>query len=201
MSAYPISYDQTPPVKRSRLTVFFRLIMIIPHYIVSIFYALAAFIVVFLAWFAILFTGKYPVGMYNFIAGYLRFSVRYNAYAYLICDEFPPFDGGEHSSYPVRLKIGPPQAKYNRLTVFFRGLLSIPIFILGYVFAIWIDVVAIAIWFVAVIMGKTPPGLTDAMRFPMGYLARAGGYVFLLTDQYPPVSDSDVLPHLSQPVA
>ncbi len=80
MSTYPIVYHQMPAVDRSRLTVFFRFFMAIPHFIVSIFYGFAAGVVVFLAWFAIIFTGRYPEGMYNFVAGYLRYSSRMNGY-------------------------------------------------------------------------------------------------------------------------
>lgn len=199
MSAYPIAYDQTPPLKRNRLTVFFRFLMIIPLYIWSIIYAFGAMVVVFIAWFALLFTGRYPAGMYGFIAGYLRFLARYNAYTYLIVDQYPPFDGGEHAEYPVRATVGPPQPKYSRLKVFFRFILAIPIFIMVYVFGLWLLAVAVAIWFVAVIMGKTSPGLTEAMRFPMSYLIRSSGYLLLLTDRYPPLSETETLPHLSQP--
>jgi hypothetical protein len=188
MSTYPVVYQQSPSVERSRLTVFFRLIMIIPHAIVSIFYGLAAYIVVFIAWFAILFTGRYPVGMYNFVAGYLRFLTRYNGYTYLVTDVFPPFDGAEHPEYPVQLHIPPvPQERYSRLTTFFRFILMIPVIVLLYIFTIWIEVVAIAIWFVAVIMGKTSPGLVDAVRFPLAYLARAYAYGALVTDTWPPL--------------
>lgn len=75
----------------------------------------------------------------------------------------------------------------------------IPIAIFIYVLSIWLQVVAIAIWFVAVIMGKTGAGLTEALRFPMSYTARGTAYSFLLTDKYPPVSETEPLPHLSQP--
>lgn len=201
MSAYPVVYDQKPPVKRSRLTVFFRILLAIPHFIWLSLYGIGAYVVAIIAWFALLFTGKYPAGMYNFLAGFIRYSTRVNAYSYLIVDEYPPFDGGEHSEYPVRIKIGPPQAKYNRVLVFFRFILVIPVVVLLYVFAIWIEAVSIAIWFVAVIMGKTGPGLTDAVRFPMSYSARAGAYMFLLTDTFPPVSETQTLPQFSQPVA
>ncbi|MDX6689167.1 MAG: hypothetical protein QOG15_624 [Solirubrobacteraceae bacterium] len=201
MSAYPLSYGQSPPEQRNRLTVFFRLLTIIPHAIVAMFYLIAAYVVVIIAWFAILVTGKYPRGMYDFVAGFLRFYTRFQGYCYLVVDEFPPFDGAEHPEYPVRLAIGPPQDKYNRLTVFLRGLLAIPVFVLIYVFGIWLEVVAIVIWLVAVVVGRTSPGLTEALHFPMAYNARAGGYLLLLTDKYPPVSDTETLPHLSQPVA
>ena len=53
MSTYPVVYEQDPAIERSRLTVFFRLIMLIPLWIVAFFYMLAAGIVVFIAWFAI----------------------------------------------------------------------------------------------------------------------------------------------------
>ncbi len=188
MSTYPVVYQQTPSIERSRLTVFFRLLMIIPHAIVSIFYGLAAYIVVFIAWFAIVFTGRYPVGMYNFVAGYLRFLTRYNAYAYLVTDVFPPFDGAEHPEYPVQLHLAPaPQESYSRLTTFFRLILMIPVVVLLYIFTIWIEVVAVAIWFVAVIVGKTSPGLVGALLFPISYLARATAYGALITDQWPPL--------------
>ena len=181
--------------------MFFRWLLIIPHFIWAMLYGLAATVVVFIAWFALLFTGRYPAGMYEFVAGYARFYTRLNAYTYLVVDQYPPFDGGEHAEYPVRLNIGPPQEKYSRLLVFFRFILVIPVFIFIYVLSIWIQVVAIAIWFVAVIMGKTGAGLTEAMRFPMSYTARGTAYNCLLTDKYPPVSETEPLPHLSQPAA
>jgi Domain of unknown function (DUF4389) len=201
MSAYPIIYEQSPPVKRNRLTVFFRNLLLIPHWIWAVLYSIGALFVSLVAWFAVLFTARYPPGMYEFMAGYIRYVTRLAAYSNLIVDVYPPFDGGEHPEYPVRLKIGPPQATYSRVKVFFRYILSIPIYILQAVFSVWIFFVAVALWFVAVIMGKTSPGLTEAMSFPMSYTYRSMAYVYFMTDTYPPVSDSDVMPHLSQPVA
>lgn len=199
MSVYPIGYDQTPPIQRSRLTVFFRLLLLIPHLIWSMLYAFATCVVLIIAWFAIVLTARFPAGMYEFVAGFLRFYARVCAYALLVVDQFPPFDGGEHPEYPVRVKIGPPQAKYSRLKAFFRLILAIPIFILQYVFEIWLVVVAIAIWFVAVVMGKTLFELTEAMRFPMSYYVRSTAYVYLMTDRYPPLSETETLPHLAAP--
>ena len=189
MSTYPVTYHQSPAVDRNRLTVFFRLIMLIPHTIWNMFYALGAFIVVFFAWFAILFTGRYPDGMYNFVAGYVRFVMRYNGYAFLVTDEFPPFDGGEHPEYPVQVHIPPPPESLSRLTTGLRMFLLIPVYILYYVFTIWIYVVAIAFWFVAVFAGKTSEGLINAINFPMAFTARAYAYWLLLTDGFPPIDD------------
>ncbi len=64
----------------------------IPHYIVLLFLWLAAFVSVVIAWFAILFTGRYPRGLFDFVAGVLRWGNRVIAYAFvLVTDEYPPF--------------------------------------------------------------------------------------------------------------
>ena len=192
MSTYPVAYEQHPPVRRSRLTIFFRAFMCIPHAIWSFFYGIGFFFVEIAAWFAILFTGRFPEGMYNFVVRYLRFYTRFCSYALLVVDEFPPFDGGPHTDYPVRVDIAPPAPRYSRLKAFFRLILAIPIFILQYLMQIWLTVVAIGIWFVGVVMGKTLPPMTEAMRFPMSYYVRSSAYFYLMTDMYPPLSDTDV---------
>jgi hypothetical protein len=200
MSAYPIAYEQHPPVERSRVTVFFRFLTVIPHLVWAFFYGIAFFVVDVMAWFAILFTGRFPQGLYDFSAGYLRFISRVYAYCLLIADEFPPFDGGEHPDYPVRVLVAPPAAQYSRLKAFFRLILAIPIWILQYVMEIWLLVVAVGIWFVAVFTGRTSPGLTEAMRFPISYYVRSSAYVYLMTDAYPPLGDTETLAAPQAPV-
>jgi hypothetical protein len=180
-------------MKRNRLTVFFRVFMCIPHAIWSYFYGIGLFFVEIAAWFAILFTGRFPQGMYDFVVGYLRFYTRYSAYALLVVDDFPPFDGGQHPGYPVRVDIAPPALRYSRLKALFRIILAIPILIMQYVLQIWLFVVAIAIWFVAVVTGKTPPSLYEAMRFPMSFFVRSTAYIYLITDAYPSISDTEEL--------
>jgi hypothetical protein len=64
----------------------------IPHYIVLFFLQVGAFVVVVIAWFAILFTGRYPRGLFNYVEGVLRWHNRVTAYAVvLVTDAYPPF--------------------------------------------------------------------------------------------------------------
>jgi hypothetical protein len=64
----------------------------IPHYIVLLFLGLAAFVVIIIAWFAILFTGRYPQGLFDFVVGVMRWGNRVQGYAFvLITDRYPPF--------------------------------------------------------------------------------------------------------------
>lgn len=67
-------------------------LLAIPHYIVLFFLVLVAIFVVFLAWFAILFTGKYPRGLFDYVVGVGRWALRVEAYAFLlVTDDYPPF--------------------------------------------------------------------------------------------------------------
>jgi uncharacterized membrane protein len=67
-------------------------LLAIPHYIVLVFLYIAAVVVVIIAWFAILFTGRYPRGMFDFVVGVLRWALRVGAYAFLlVTDRYPPF--------------------------------------------------------------------------------------------------------------
>jgi len=67
-------------------------LLAIPHYVVLVFLYIAAVVVVIIAWFAILFTGRYPSGMFDFVVGVLRWSLRVAAYAFLlVTDRYPPF--------------------------------------------------------------------------------------------------------------
>jgi len=67
-------------------------LLAIPHYIVLIFLFIAAIVVIIIAWFAILFTGRYPRGLFDFVEGVGRWSNRVAAYAFLlVTDKYPPF--------------------------------------------------------------------------------------------------------------
>jgi len=89
---YPVTYELDQPEELSRWLIFVKWLLIIPHLIVLLFVWLAATVVVFIAFFAILFTGRYPRGMFDFLVGAMRWSLRVNAYGqWLQTDRYPPF--------------------------------------------------------------------------------------------------------------
>jgi hypothetical protein len=195
MSTYPVLYEQDHQEHQSRLTTFFRALMVIPHAIWACLYGIAFVVAAIGAWFAIVFTGRFPQGLYDFCAGFLRYVTRLIGYIYLLTDRFPPFDGGEHPDYPVRLRIGPPKAEYSRLKTFFRPILAIPVYLIAYVLQIWAGLLAIAAWFVIVFTGRLPAGIFDLYRMPVAYITRANSYYYLLTEAWPPLDDgADRLP-------
>ncbi len=188
MSPYAIGYESDFTEQRSRLTTFFRPLMVIPLYLVAIVYAIGAVLAIIGAWFALLFTGRFPEGLYGFLGGVNRYMTRLNAYQWLLTDTYPPFDLGEHPEYPVRVPIAPAQESYNRVKVFFRPILAIPVMLIGYAMNMLASICSFLAWFYIVALGRQSPGLQDATNLGTSYLCKAGGYYSLLTESYPPFS-------------
>lgn len=88
---YPLLYEVEMPEHRIRWKVLIRLILVIPQAIVVGLLQIAWFVTTVIAWFAILFTGNYPVGLYKFGVGVMRWDTRVTAYVFLLRDEYPPF--------------------------------------------------------------------------------------------------------------
>jgi hypothetical protein len=136
-----------------------------------------------IAWFAILFTGRHPDGLWNLAAFYLRWRVRAVAYMTLLRDEYPPFGDGP---YPAELVLAQPDAPRDRLTVALRFFLALPhLFVLWMLSIVWAFVTAIA-WIAILVTGRYPEMLYG---FAIGVLAwdvRVEAYMLLLRDEYPP---------------
>jgi Domain of unknown function (DUF4389) len=189
VSTYPVTFEADYVEPRSRLTTFFRLLLAIPHFIVLSFWGIALFFGLVAAWFALLITGRYPQGLYDFSAAYLRYYNRVHAYTWLLTEPYPPFSGGEEPGYPARLHIGPPLAQYDRLKVALRIFYALPALLIVYVMNIVIELAGFAAWVVIVVTGKQPKGLQDVIGLCLSYMSRACALLFLLTETYPPFND------------
>ena len=186
--SYPVTFEVDYVQERNRLTSFLRLILAIPLLIWLYLFGIVASLVIFVSWFAIVFTGRYPKGLYDFVASFNRFFACLGAYASLLCDTYPSFSGADDPAYPVRMEFTRLES-YSRLKTLFRILLAIPIVILRYAMGILLEIAAVAAWFVILFTGKMPSGLFDVMVLANSYTARSDAYLYLLTETYPPFQD------------
>jgi len=182
---HPISLRVDDDLNRNRLTVFFRLILAIPHFIVLALWGIGFFVLGIVCWFCALFTGSLPDGLHYLQANYIRYANRVNAFLYLVADPFPPFGAG--GTYPVDLEIAGPD-RQSRLTVFFRLILAIPAWILASILMQLAQILAFVAWFVCLFTGKMPQGMRDLSAFCLRYNSQTFGYAFLLTQRYPSLS-------------
>ena len=141
-----------------------------------------ATVVVLVAWFAALFTGRVPQGLHGFLAGFLRYQVHVFAYATLAADPFPGFSG--LADYPVTVTIDRPVAQ-GRLTVFFRILLAIPAAFISSALNSLTEVLVFFAWFVCLALGRMPEGMRNLLAFSVRYHAQTQAYETLLTGRYP----------------
>jgi hypothetical protein len=186
--AYPFGLEVNEPSPQSRLTVFFRLLLAIPHIIIVGALSYAVGIVTLIAWFAILFTGKYPAGMLNFVVNVQHWQARYTGYMYLLTGAYPPFALGPDDSYAVRMTGEGASEGRNRVTTFFRLFMIIPHAIVLYFVGIGILVVYVIAWFAALFTGSVPAGMHNFMAGGLRWGTRVNNYALLLTDEYPPFS-------------
>lgn len=211
-SSYPVTYAIDPPERYNRWTVAFRIILAVPHLILvgaggwqffswnagrgdsgreglnwvfngGVLTAVAG-IVVFIAWFAIMFTKRYPRAMQDFVLMVFRWSQNVHAYMLLLAAPYPPFGDGP---YPLRVEVRP-DVEHRRLTVAFRVFLVIPHALVLMLLGIAQFVVTFLAWFAILFTGRFP---TSMWEFSVGvarWNARVAAYMWLFVDEYPPFS-------------
>jgi hypothetical protein len=190
---YPVHYEADYQAEQNRATTFFRIILAIPWIIVAYVYEIAAFFTQVVAWFALLFTGRYPEGLYNLNAGFVRYRVRVLAWLYLQTDEWPPFGISDDPSYPIRVNVGPREERQSRLKVFFRIILALPMLLLLYAIGYIHTFLGLLAWLTIVFRGYLPEGANNAMTYCNAFYTRLYGYLAFLTDVYPPVGEEKSL--------
>jgi hypothetical protein len=174
-------------LRRSRLTVFFRLPLFIPHYVWLYLWSVVAELVVFLSWFATLITGRPPRPFHRFLSAFIRYQFHVFAFLTVAANPFPGFTG-KAGSYPLDLALPVESQRQNRWKTLFRLFLVIPAWIvsIGVFFAL--AIASVCTWFVALIRGSAPWGLRNLMAYALRYIAQTNAYLYLLTDVYPHAS-------------
>jgi hypothetical protein len=179
----PVRLNVDDDLRRSRLTVFFRLLLFLPHLVWLILWSIAVFLAVIVSWFATLAMGRTPRALHRFIAAYVQYVVHVYAYLFLIANPFPGFVGSP-GTYPIEVEIDGPE-RQHRLKTLVRLFLAIPAFLITSTLNTLLSFAALFGWFVGLFLGRMPLGLRNAGAWALRYSAETNAYFFLLTDVYP----------------
>src|SRR5689334_23642604 len=122
---HPVRLVVEDDYRRNRLTVFFRLILAIPHFIWFGLWTLWIVITSFVNWLISIFTGRPPAWFHRLMCGYIRYQAHLSAYLSLVGNPYPGFMG-EAGEYPIDVRLSEEPVKQRRLTIFFRIFIAIP---------------------------------------------------------------------------
>ena len=205
--SYPVRLEGELQPDVSRWLWVVKWLLAIPHYVVLAFLWLTFLVLTIVAFFAILFTGRYPRGIFDFNLGVLRWTWRVGFYSYaaLGTDRYPPFTLDDVADYPARLHVDYPERLSRGLVLVKWWLLAIPQYILVGIFlgssgyaasradtwGWWFQggLVGLLVIFAGVALvfgGRYPRGIFDLVVGLDRWVARVAAYVFLMRDEYPP---------------
>jgi hypothetical protein len=196
---YPIKFAVQRDAAQSRLTnfpigigLFIRAILLIPHLIILYFLQIVANIVYLIATIAILFTGRYPRGLFNFYVGYTRWTSNVYGYLFSAYDKYPPFsmDAGD---YPLSFSADYPEnlsrlLNFPILGLIIKLILLIPHIIVVYFLALVAMIVLFIAQFAILFTGSFPEGMHKFVIGVGRWSTRVNAYAVALTDKYPPFS-------------
>jgi hypothetical protein len=191
MDGSPVTLSVNTPERIANWRPLVHWFLAIPHLIVVSILGMAASVVAFISFFAILFTGAIPEGLFNFQAMVLRYQWRTNSYVGFLHEAYPPFTfdtlADDPGDSPAVFAIEPPE-NLNRFLPLVKWLMAIPHFIVLYFLSIVAGIAGLIAFFAVLFTGKYPEGI---QRFIVGFYrwqARVFAYILLLTDSYPPFS-------------
>jgi hypothetical protein len=206
-SQYPLRLTGELSPRLSRGLWLVKWLLAIPHFIVLFFLWIAFLAVSVVAFFAILFTGRYPRGLFDFNVGVLRWSWRVGFYSYsaLGTDRYPPFTLSDDSDYPARLDVTYPESLSRGLVLVKWWLLALPQYLVVAVFATgawaastgtgsqWMfgsgGLIGLLVLFAGIMLlftNRYPKSLYDFVLGMNRWVFRVAAYAALMTDVYPP---------------
>ena len=193
--AYPVRVDAALDRNLSRWLWLVKWFLVIPHLVVLVFLWLAFAVLSVVAFFAILFTGRYPEAIFDFNVGVLRWTwrVQYYAYGALGTDRYPPFSLRDDPDYPARLQVRYPQQLSRGLVLVKWWLLAIPHYIVVGLFvgggagsAGLVGILVLVAAIVVAFTGRYPEPVFDFVLGMNRWALRVAAYAALMTDSYPP---------------
>lgn len=206
--SYPVRVEASLDPRLSRWLWLVKWVLAIPHYLVLCLLWVAFFFLSIAAFFAILFTGRYPRSIFDFNVGVLRWTwrVQYYTYGALATDRYPPFSLQELPDYPAHLAVEYPARLSRGLVLVKWWLLAVPhyfivgLFAGGGTWAAWrlgsndfnwaggglIGVLVLIAAIMLAVTGRYPQALFDFILGLNRWVLRVAAYAGLMTDAYPP---------------
>jgi hypothetical protein len=183
---YPVHFDVEYPERLSRWKIFVKWLLAIPHFIIVALLQAVAWVLVLIAFFSILFTKKWPRGLFDFTVQIQRWTMNMVVYALTLQrDEYPPFSG-EAGEYPVQLEVDYDD-DLSRLLIFVKWLLAFPHLIILTFLQLAAYVVVFIAFFAILFTGSYPRGMFDFVTGVLRWHVRVYAYAYwLMTDRYPP---------------
>jgi hypothetical protein len=199
MPPYPVRLEGEPTEPLSRWLWLVKWLLLIPHYICLLLLFVTLVLTTIAAFFVLLFTGRYPRGLFDWNVGILRWTWRVAFYGYsaLGTDRYPPFTMGEAPDYPARLEIDYPEHQRRGLPLIGWWLIGIPQYVIAGLLSGggvgWgrygggvVGVLVLVVGLLLLFKNRYPRDVFDVMMGFNRWVVRVGIYALLMTPQYPP---------------
>jgi Domain of unknown function (DUF4389) len=182
---YPAGLEITYPPELNRWLPLVKWLLAIPHYIALFFVGILALFVHVYAFFAVLFTGRYPRGAFDFVVGVLRWGFRVAAYVQLMTDDYPPFTLEDDPSYPLRVDVEYPE-HVDRWRPLVHWLLAWPYLIVAAALYWLTGLLTIVAFFTVLFTKRIPRDIFELMVPGLRWNLRGTAYAYFTTTRYPP---------------
>jgi hypothetical protein len=183
---YPARLDIEYQEPLNRWLPLVKWLLALPHYILLVILYFAAWFVLIAAFFAVLFTRRYPPALFQFLVSVMRWHERVTAYTYLMVDQYPPFKLEPDPSYPVTLEVDYPENGVDRWRPLVAWLFAIPYLFVAGILSYIAQILVFFAFFAILFTRRFPRGMFDIVVVSQRWLTRGYAYAAFMTTRYPP---------------